>query len=103
MSGWAAGEAEASVSWLLNRDRALFRTKRPPHRVPQWRVGALVEHEGVLYRITRWKELPLVTLGRGGSVREWEVMGRKVSGREVREELAKGAQSLLHNDETGES
>jgi hypothetical protein len=87
------------VSRLFNRERALFRTKRPPFRVPEWAVGSLVAHEGTLYRITRWRELPPVTFGRGGSAREWEVRGRKASGKEVQEELAKGAQSLLGEGE----
>lgn len=57
-----------------------------------------MEHEGALYRITRWRELRPVPLERGGSVFEWEVLGRKASGREVREELAKSAQSLLSGE-----
>ncbi len=65
-------------------------------------MGSLVEHEGTLYRITRWKELPPVTLARGGPLHEWEVWGRKASSEEVREELARGAESLLRDDETGE-
>jgi hypothetical protein len=83
------------VAWRFNRERVLFRTHQAPFRAPQWAVGALVEHEGTLYRITRWKELRPITLDRGGSVYEWEVLGRKASGREVREDLARSAQSLL--------
>ena len=52
---------------------------------PQWAVGALVEHEGTLYRITKCKELRPISLVRGGSVLEWEVLGRKASGKEVQE------------------
>lgn len=61
-----------------------------------------MEHEGAVYRITRWRELGPVPLDRGGSVFEWEVLGRKASGREVREELAKGAESLLSDEAGGE-
>jgi hypothetical protein len=56
-----------------------------------------VDLEGTLYRLTRWRELPPVALERGGSVHEWEVMGRKASDREVQEELARGAESLLRD------
>lgn len=87
---------------LFNRERALFRTHRPLFRAPEWAVGALVDQEGTLYRITRWRELPPVALERGGSVREWEVMGRKASGGEVRDELARGAQSLLREGDATE-
>ena len=83
---------------LFNRERVLFRTHQPPFQAPQWAVGALVDQEGTLYRITRWRALRPVALERGGSVSEWEVIGRKASGREVREELAKGAESLLRGD-----
>jgi hypothetical protein len=86
------------VGWLFNRDRVLFRTHQPPFRTPEWAVGALVDQEGALYRITRWIESPPITLERGGSVHEWEVWGRKASGREIREELAKVAQSLLQDE-----
>ena len=87
--------------WLFNRERVLFRTHQPPSRAPQWAVDGLVEHEGTLYRITRWNELRPVSLVRGGMVYEWEVFGRRASGKEVREELARGAQSLLR-DESGQ-
>jgi hypothetical protein len=88
------------VVWPFDRERVLFRTKRSPFRVPEWAVGALVEHRGKLYRVTRWRELPPVPLERGGSVNEWEVIGRKASGKEVRDELAKAAESLLRRDDT---
>ena len=48
----------------------------------------MVQHEGELYRVTRWVELRPVPLERGGSVGQWEVWGRKLSDREVRKELA---------------
>ena len=83
---------------LFNRERLLFLSHQPPLWMPEWAVGAFVDHEGTVYRVTRWRELPPVALERGGSVYEWEVMGRKVSGREVREELARGAESLLRDE-----
>jgi hypothetical protein len=89
------------VVWPFNREHVLFRTHRAPFRAPEWAVGALVDHEGTLYRITRWRELRTVTLERGGSVQEWEVLGREASGREIREELAKGAESLLRDEDSG--
>jgi hypothetical protein len=86
------------VGLPFKRERVLFRSHQPSFRVPKWAVGALVDHEGTVYRVTRWRELPPVALERGGSVHEWEVMGRKASGREVREELATGAESLLRDE-----
>ena len=85
------------MAGLFKRERVLFRTHQAPFRAPQWAVGALVEHEGTLYQITRWIELRPVSLVRGGSVFEWEVLGRKASDKEVQEELAKSAQSLLRD------
>ena len=90
------------MAWPFKRERVLFRTHRPPFRAAEWAVGALVDQDGTLYRVTRWRELPAVALERGGSVQEWEVLGRKASGREIREELAKGAESLLRDDNTCE-
>lgn len=87
---------------LANREQVLFRTHRPPFRAPEWTVGALVDHEGTLFRITHWKELRPVALERGGSVREWEVRGRKASSKDIREELAKGAESLLREADADE-
>jgi hypothetical protein len=85
------------VSWPLCRERVLFRTHQAPFQATQWVVGALVDQDGALYRVTRWNELRPITLDRGGTLREWQVWGRKASGREVREELARGAESLLRD------
>ena len=87
---------------LFKRERVLFRTHQAPFRSPRWAVGALVEHEGALYRITRWNELRPVSLDRGGSVFEWEILGRRVPSSEVQDELAKGAESLLRGEGDGE-
>jgi hypothetical protein len=85
------------VNWPFSRERLLFRTHQAPFQAKQWAVGALLDQEGTLYRVTRWNELRPITLDRGGTLREWEVWGRKASGREVREELARGAESLLRD------
>ena len=91
------------MAGLFKRERVLFRTHQAPFRAPQWVVGALIEHEGALYRITRWNELRPVALDRGGSVLEWEVLGRRVPGKEVRDELVQGAESLLRDEGGGEN
>jgi hypothetical protein len=83
------------VRWLRKRERLLFRTHEPPFRSPAWAVGQLLEHEGRLYRVTRWVELRPVPLERGGSVGEWEVWGRPVSDRELRDEVDKAADQIL--------
>jgi hypothetical protein len=54
-----------------------------------------LQHEGRLYRVSRWVELRPVPLERGGSVGEWEIWGRRVSGRELRRELAGAADRIL--------
>lgn len=80
---------------LLRRERPLFRTHEPPFRHLAWAVGQLVQFEGRLYRVSRWMELRPVLLERGGSVGEWEIWGRRVSGRELRRELAGAADQML--------
>jgi hypothetical protein len=83
------------VRGLRGRERLLFRTHEPPFCNPAWAVGELLQHEGRLYRVSRWVELRPVPLERGGSVGEWEIWGRKVSDRELREELAGAADRIL--------
>jgi hypothetical protein len=83
------------VGWLRRREQLLFRTHEPPFREPAWAVGQLLQHEGRLYRVTRWVELRPVLLERGGSVGEWEIWGRRMSDREVRRELAQAAERML--------
>ena len=80
---------------LRTRERLLLRTHEPPFQNRAWAVGELVQHEGRLYRVTRWVELPSVLLERGGTVGEWEVRGRRVSDRELRKELAGAADRML--------
>jgi hypothetical protein len=75
------------VIWFGNRERVLFTSLDPPYRRPEWAVGSVVGHKGAPYRITRWVECDPVRLRRGGSVRQWQVWGRRVSDKELREEL----------------
>lgn len=83
------------MKWLSKRERPLFRTHEPPFRCPAWAVGQILEHEGRLYRVTRWVELRAVLLERGGSVGHWEIWGRKISNREVRAELRVATDRIL--------
>ena len=83
------------MRWPRGRERLLFRTHEPPFRDAAWAVGELVDHEGRLYRVTRWVELRPVPLERGGSVGEWEVWGRRVPDRELRKELDGVADQIL--------
>jgi hypothetical protein len=83
------------VRRLTGRERLLFRTHEPPFREPAWTVGQLLQHEGRLYRVSRWVESRPVPLERGGSVGEWEIWGRTVSDRELRKELAGAANRML--------
>ena len=84
--------------WSRNRERSLFTTLEPAFRKPEWAVGQLVDREGRIHRVTRWVELRPVRLERGGSVRQWEVWGRPVSDRELREELDGAADRLLSEE-----
>jgi hypothetical protein len=75
------------VRWFRKKEVPLFRTYQPPFRAVGWAVGEVVQHEGRLYRVTRWVELPTVQLHRGGSVSEWEIWGARLSDSEMRAEL----------------
>ena len=77
------------------RDRLLFRTHEPPLRKPEWAVGQFVDYDGRVHRVTRWVKLRPVLLERGGSVGEWEVWGRAVSDKELRDEVAAATSRLL--------
>ena len=87
------------MSWLRGspkgKEKALFRTHRPSFRSPEWEVGRVVQHEGRVYRVTRWEELRPVRLRRGGSVGEWEVWGRQLSKEEMRPEIIDAAERIL--------
>jgi hypothetical protein len=65
----------------------LFHSFQPPFRAPEWAVGQVAQHEGRLYRVTRWEELPAVQLNRGGPVTRWQIWGRELSDDEMRAEL----------------
>jgi hypothetical protein len=77
------------------KGRLLFCTHESPLRNPQWAVGAILEHEDRLYRVTRWVELRPIRLDRGGSVGQWEIWGRRISGRRLRKELLDAAEAVL--------
>ncbi len=81
------------------RERRLFATHEAPFRSPLMSVGRVVEHDGRLYRVTRWVELPPVALDRGGSVGQWEVWGRRVSDRQLRREVVSAAEAILGGEE----
>jgi hypothetical protein len=84
--------------WLKRRERPLFRTHKARFRSPDQAVGQVVQHEGRLYRVTRWVELRPVPLERGGSVGEWEVWGKSLSDREVRAEMLAAAGRILDEE-----
>jgi hypothetical protein len=83
------------------KERALFLTHQPPFRSPAWAVGQVLQHDGRLYRVTRWVELRPVALERGGSVGQWEVRGRRISDLQLRREVVSAAEAIL--GEEGES
>lgn len=83
------------MGWLSRREKLLFVTHRPPFRSEEWAVGKVVQHEGRLYRVTKWTELRPVPLERGGSVGQWEVWGKKLSRRQMRREVLDAAEGML--------
>lgn len=83
------------MRWSRAREKAIFRTHRPPFRSPEWAVGQVVQHEGALYRVTRWEELRPVPLKRGGSVGEWQVWGAKLTNEEISREVIDAAERML--------
>jgi hypothetical protein len=78
----------------------LFQTHQPPFRSPSWAVGRVIQHGGRFYRVTRWVELRPVALERGGSVREWELWGRRISDRQIRREVVCAAEAILGGQTT---
>jgi len=86
------------VRWSKKREEALFRTHQPAFQCPEWRVGQVVQHHDRLYRITRWEERPSVLLERGGSVGEWEIWGRRLSDRELRQEVLDAAERIKDSE-----
>lgn len=85
-----------------SRERHLFDTHEPPFRSREWAVGRVVEHEGCLYRVTKWVELPPVALKRGGSVGQWGVWGRRVSKRRMQRDVVSAAEAILGDLDTGD-
>ncbi len=60
----------------------------------------MVDHEDTLYVITRWEELPRVTLNRGGSVREWQVYGRPADPDALEAAMGRAAERILADAES---
>jgi hypothetical protein len=86
------------VRWFRKNEEPLFRTHHPPFRAPDWAVGRVVQHEGKLYRITRWEDLPPVHVERGGFVSEWQIWGLQLSGDEMRSEVLDAAERITSGD-----
>jgi hypothetical protein len=82
------------MAWF-RREKVLFRTHESPFRRSEWQAGHVVVQGGTLYRITRWSESETIRLHRGGSVVEWLVWGRRVSDKELREEIERATDKLL--------
>jgi hypothetical protein len=91
------------VRLCRRRERLLLRTHEPPFRLPAWAVGQVVEHESKLFRVTRWEELPALPLERGGSLKQWEVWGRRVSNSQIQREIVTAAEAILETKPPGES
>lgn len=85
------------VRWLQKKEEPLFRTYQPPFRATGWAVGQAVQHQGRLYCVTRWEELPPVHVKRGGSVSEWRIWGRRLTDDEMRSELLHAAERITED------
>ncbi len=90
------------MRFFMRRERLLFVRHKPQSRSPACAVGQVLEHQGSLYRVTRWAESRPVALERGGSVGQWEVWGRRVSDRQIRRELVSAAEAFLDDSQGGE-
>ena len=86
------------MRWFARREEPLFRTHQAPFQSPEWAEGQVVQHGDRLFRVTRWVECPSVLLERGGSVREWEVRGRRLSDQEMRAEVLDAAERIKDTD-----
>ncbi len=87
------------MDWLRRREKALFRTHTPPFQTGEWTVGQVVQHEGGVYQVTRWVELRPVLIERGGTVGEWEIWGRRLSGREMRRALLDAVERIKSGED----
>ena len=85
----------SALWWKMRGERPLLLTHRPPFQDPDHAVGRVVEFEGELYRVTRWVELPKVSLARGGSTPEWQLWGRRATEAEVAAEIESAARLIL--------
>ncbi len=86
------------MRWFRKKEVPLFRTFQPPFRAVGWKVGEVVQHQGRLYRVTRWEELPTVQLKRGGPVTEWEIWGQRLSDGEMRSELISAVERITEGE-----
>jgi hypothetical protein len=85
------------LPWFRKKEVPLLRTYQPPFRAVDLAVGQVVQHEGRLYRVTRWVDLPTLQLQRGGAVSEWEIWGRRLSDDEMRAELLSAAERITED------
>ena len=90
------------MRFFIRKERLLFVSPKPASRSPASAVGQVLEHQGRLYRVTRWVEARPVALERGGSVGQWEVWGRRISNRQIRREIVSAAQAVLDDSQGGE-
>ena len=92
----------STLWWKMRGERPLLLAHHPPFQDPEHAVGRVVEVDGELYRVTRWVELPKVTLARGGSTPEWQVWGRRATETEVAAEIESATRLILEADAEGE-
>jgi hypothetical protein len=84
--------------WKIRGERPLLLAHRPPFQDAERAVGRVVDVEGELYVVTRWVELPKVTLTRGGYTPEWQLWGRRATEAEVVAEVESAARLILEED-----
>ena len=88
----------SALWWKMRGERPLLLAHRPPFQDPERAVGRVIDVDGELYRITRWVELPKVTLTRGGSAPEWQLWGRRATEAEITAEVEHAARRILEED-----
>lgn len=87
--------------WKIRGERPLLLAHHPPFQDAERAVGRVVEVEGELYVVTRWVELPKVTLTRGGYAPEWQLWGRRATEAEVTAEVESAARLILEEGDGG--
>jgi hypothetical protein len=92
---------EEGLIWKRIRERRVLTVHEAPYQHAEWAVGEVLQHEGRLYEVTRWVELPPVSLARGGSVGEWEIWGIELSDKETRERLLRETERFLRGEGNG--